>query len=97
MYTQWNITQLLKKEHIWVSSNDMDKTGAYYSEWSKSKREKKILYINTYSWNLERWYWWSYMQHSKEDTDIKNRLLGESKGKMIWENSIGTYTLPYAK
>ena len=45
MYTQWNITQLLKKEHIWVSSNDMDKTGAYYSEWSKSKWEKKYCIL----------------------------------------------------
>ena len=31
------------------------------------------------------------MQDSKRDTDIKNRLMdyvGESKGVMIWENSI---------
>ena len=60
----------------------MDEPGAYYTEWSKSEREKQILYINTYTWNLERWYWWSYIQGSKEDTDVKNRLLhsvGESK------------------
>ena len=25
-------------------------------ECSESEREKKILYINTYIWNLERWY-----------------------------------------
>ena len=37
-------------------------------------------------WNLERWHGCSYMQNSKGDTDIKNRLLssvGESKGGMI--------------
>ena len=28
-----------KKEHIWVSSNEMDKPRAYYTEWSKSERE----------------------------------------------------------
>ena len=37
-----------KKECIWVSSNEVDETRAYYTEWSKSEREKQILYINTY-------------------------------------------------
>ena len=27
-----------KKEHIWVSSNEVDETGAYYTEWNKSER-----------------------------------------------------------
>ena len=27
----------------------------YYTEWSKSERERQVLYINTYTWNLERW------------------------------------------
>ena len=25
----------IKKEHIWTSSNKLDETGAYYTEWSK--------------------------------------------------------------
>ena len=29
-----------KKEHIWVSSNEVDEPRAYYTEWSKSEREK---------------------------------------------------------
>ena len=29
-----------KKEHIWVSSNQVDKPRAYYTEWSKSERER---------------------------------------------------------
>ena len=37
-----------KKEHVWVSSNEVDETGAYYTEWSKSERETPILYINAY-------------------------------------------------
>jgi len=40
------------------------------------------------------------MQDSKRDTDVKNRLLdsaGDGEGGMIWENSIETYILPYAK
>ena len=28
-----------KKEHIWVSSDEVDETRAYYTEWSKSERE----------------------------------------------------------
>jgi len=30
-----------KNEHIWVSSNEVDEPTAYYTEWSKSEREKK--------------------------------------------------------
>ena len=56
----------IKKEHIWVSSNEVDEPGAYYTEWSKSERERQILYFNTYIWNLERWYQRSYMQGRKE-------------------------------
>ena len=78
----------------------MDETGAYYTEWSKSERKTPIHYINTYIWNLERWWWWPHMQDSKRDTHIKNRLLdsvGEGKGGMIWENSIETCLLTYVK
>ena len=35
-----------KKEHIWVHSNEVDEPRAYYTEWSKSEREKQVLYIN---------------------------------------------------
>ena len=40
------------------------------------------------------------MWDSKGDTDIQNSLLdfvGEGKGGMIWENSIGTCILSYVK
>ena len=73
-------------ECIWVSSNEVDETGAYYTEWSKSERETPVQYINTYIWNLERRSQQPYRQDSKRDTDVKNRLLdsvGEGKGGMI--------------
>ena len=98
--TEVGILLSYKTECIWVSSNEVDEPGAYYTEWSKSERERQIVYINTYIWNLERWYQWFHMQGRKVDTDIKNRLLdsvGEVKGGMIWENSIKTYMLPYEK
>ena len=43
------------KECIWISSNEVDETGAYYTEWSKLERKTPIQYINAYIWNLERW------------------------------------------
>ena len=78
----------------------MDEPEAYYTEWSKSERERQILYINAYVWNLERQYQWSYMQSSKGDTDVKKRILdsvGEGEGGMIWEYSIETCILLYVK
>ena len=87
-------------EHIWISSNEVDEPGAYYTEWSKPEREIQILYINTYIYNLERWYQQPCMHGSKEDTDVKNRLLGsggKDEGGIIWENSIETCTLLYVK
>ena len=43
-----------KREHILVSSSEVDEPRAYYTERSKSERERQILYINTYIWNLEK-------------------------------------------
>ena len=43
-----------KKEHMLVSSYEVDKPRAYYI--SKSEREEQILYTNAYIWNLDRWY-----------------------------------------
>ena len=43
-----------KKEHIWVISNEVDETAAYYTEWSKLERETPIQYTNRYMRNLER-------------------------------------------
>ena len=30
-----------KKEHIWVRTNEVDEPRDYYTEWTKSEREKK--------------------------------------------------------
>ena len=32
------------KEYIWISSNEVDETGAYYTEWSKPERKTPIQY-----------------------------------------------------
>ena len=43
-----------KQEQIWVSSTEMNEPRACYTVWSQSEREKQILYINTYIWNIEK-------------------------------------------
>ena len=77
-----------KKEHILVSSNEVDEHRTYYTEWSKSERERQIPYIHTCIWKLERWYQWSYMQGSKGDTDIKNRLLNSVGKKLLFSHLV---------
>ena len=38
---------------MWVSSSEVDEPRACYTKWSKSEREKQIMCINMYIWNLE--------------------------------------------
>ena len=38
----------------WSDLNEVDEPRAYCTEWSKSERERQIIYINSYIWNLER-------------------------------------------
>ena len=89
-----------KKGRIWVRSSEVDETRVYYTEQSKSEKEKQISYINTYIWNLEKWCWWTYLQGRNKDSDIENRLMGtvgEKEGGTNWESSIEIYTLPCVK
>ena len=37
-----------KKEHIWVSSNEVDEPRAYYTEWSKSEKDKYHILTHIY-------------------------------------------------
>ena len=87
-----------KKEHIWVNPNEVDESGAYYTEWSKSERQKQISYTNVYIWNLERWYWWTYLQDNSGDADLENRSVDtvvEGEGGTNWKTNTETFTWPY--
>ena len=59
-----------------------------------SQKEKKILHTNAYIWNLERLYWWNYLQDCNGNTDIQNRcmdLVGwgeEGDGGMYGESNM---------
>ena len=51
-------------------------------------------------WNLERRYWWIYLQGSSGDADIRSRLVdtvGEGEGGTNWKSNTETHTLPYVK
>ena len=84
-----------KNKCIWVSSNEVDEPRAYYTEWCKSEREKLISHMSTYVWNLERWWYRTYLQGRSGDMDIENRLVDteETDG----DSSLETYALPFVK
>ena len=71
---------------------------ACYTEWSKSEREKQILYINAYIWNLEKWYRWTCLQGKDGDADVEEGLMGaagEGAGGSNGESSIDIYSTMY--
>ena len=79
-----------------TSKVDIKAPGACYTEWIKSESKKQVLHINTYMWNLEKWYWW-YLQGRNRDTDIEKGLVhrGEKReSEMNWDSSTDMYTLP---
>ena len=85
-----------KKEQIWVSSSEVGEPRACNTDWSKSEREKQIEYIDTHIWNLEKWYWWTYLQRKNDDADVDSGLVATEQageGGMNGESSINMYML----
>ena len=37
-----------EKEHIWVSSNEVDEPTAYYTEWSQKEKNKCCILMHIY-------------------------------------------------
>ena len=73
---------LLSRKKKWKCAicRDMDGPRDCHTEWSKSEREKQILYIYAFMWNLEKWYRWTYLQSRIRDLDIENKH-GHQGGK----------------
>jgi len=68
---------------------------ACYTEWSESETGKQIAYINAHMWNLEKWFWWTYLQEGNRDTDVEKRLVDtgeEGESGINGESSINIYT-----
>ena len=57
----------------------MDGPREFHTEWSRSEREKQILYNTAYMWNLEKWYRLTYLQSINRDTDIENTQMGNTQ------------------
>ena len=73
-----------------------------HTEWSKSDREREILYDITYMRNLKRNdNKWTYLQNRNRLTDLDNELMvtrGEGWGEgIVREFGIDMYTLLYLK
>ena len=56
-----------------VSSNEVDEPRACYTEWSKSEREKRLLYIITYM-ESRKMVLINYLQGRNRDTDRESGL-----------------------
>ena len=94
-----DLSQLASVSQNWVIGSEVDVPRVSYRV--KSEREKQILHINTYVWNLEKWYRWTYLQGRNRDTDIENGHVdpgeGAGEGGMNWESSPDIYTPPGVK
>ena len=44
----------INKEWDFAICNNLDGPGGYFAYWSKSDRERQILYVFTYMWNLNK-------------------------------------------
>ena len=45
--------------------------------------EAQILYIYAYTWDLEKWYRWTYLQGKNRDANVENEpvyMVGEELG-----------------
>ena len=66
------------------------------SEASQKEKDKYCIFMHAYLWNLERWYWWTYLQGSNGDTDLENTFIDlgvgvEGEGGTNGESSVETY------
>ena len=87
------------KEQNSAICRDVDGLRDCHIEWSKSEREKQILYINAYMWNLEKWCRRTELQSRNRDTEVENKCMDTKgvRGGMHWETEVGIYTLLYIK
>ena len=76
-----DLSQLASIRQNWVIGSEVDVPRVCRTEWSKSEREKQILCINTYVWNLEKWYRWTYLRGGNRDADRENVHVDPGEGE----------------
>ena len=47
--------------------------------------QRKTSYVNVYMWNLEKWYWWTYLPGSCGDADIREQTCWHSGDCRGWD------------
>ena len=75
-----NITQPLKK---W-NNTTCSKIDGTRGDYTKSVRQRQILYEVTYMWNLKKWYKWTYWQNRNMLTDIENKFMVTKEENEGW-------------
>ena len=69
-----NITQPVKTNKAICSNMDVPRD--YHAKWSKSDRERQILYDITYMWNLKKKkIQMNLLQNRNRLTDLENKLM----------------------
>ena len=64
-----------KKEQSNAICSNLDGPRDRHTEWSKSDRERQILYVIAYMWNLKKGHKWTYLQNRSRVTGIENKLM----------------------
>jgi len=64
-----------KKEWNNAICSNMDGPRDCHTEWSKSDRERLILYGITYMWKLKKWYKWTFLQNRNRVQDVGKKLM----------------------
>ena len=75
-----------------VICRDVDGPRDHCTEWSKSEREKQVSYINSYMWNLQKWYRGPYIQDRNRNPDPEHGHMETGQGRVNWEIKI-IYTM----
>ena len=79
-----------------VSSREVDGSRACQTEWSLKEENKSYIYINAHIWNLEKWYWWTYLTGQNRDTDGEKRCWTQpGKERMGWVESVALKHILY--
>jgi len=59
-----------KKEPIWVSFNEVDEPRAYYTEWSKSEREKQMKQLTINNQNIQAAHTTQYQENKQSSQNV---------------------------
>ena len=68
-----------KKEQNNAIYINMDGPRDFHSEWSKPDKDK--YHDIAYTWNLKKWYKWTYLQNINIVTEVENSLMVTRGGK----------------